>query len=89
MGAPRTGHSQALRHWKPGLPVTDTTQVPTLDRGAEAPLFLPEDLSDSEEMFPKDITKWNSNDLMDKIESPEPEDSQGNQLGAAGPGEGS
>lgn len=39
-------------------------------------------------MFPKDITKWNSNDLMDKIESPEPEDSQGNQLGAAGPGEG-
>lgn len=35
-----------------------------------------EDLSDSEEMFPKDITKWNSNDLMDKIESPEPEDSQ-------------
>ncbi|XP_060026785.1 membrane-associated phosphatidylinositol transfer protein 2 isoform X3 [Lagenorhynchus albirostris] len=42
-----------------------------------------EDLSDSEEMFPKDITKWNSNDLMDKIESPEPEDTQGNQLGAA------
>ncbi|XP_059264281.1 membrane-associated phosphatidylinositol transfer protein 2 isoform X10 [Mustela nigripes] len=35
-----------------------------------------EDLSDSEEIFPKDITKWNSNDLMDKIESPEPEDSQ-------------
>ncbi|XP_068418593.1 membrane-associated phosphatidylinositol transfer protein 2 isoform X2 [Eschrichtius robustus] len=35
-----------------------------------------EDLSDSEEMFPKDITKWNSNDLMDKIESPEPEDTQ-------------
>lgn len=37
-----------------------------------------EDLSDSEEMFPKDITKWSSNDLMDKIESPEPEDTQGN-----------
>ncbi|XP_059974410.1 membrane-associated phosphatidylinositol transfer protein 2 isoform X1 [Mesoplodon densirostris] len=35
-----------------------------------------EDLSDSEEMFPKDITKWSSNDLMDKIESPEPEDTQ-------------
>ncbi|XP_012586444.1 PREDICTED: membrane-associated phosphatidylinositol transfer protein 2 isoform X2 [Condylura cristata] len=35
-----------------------------------------EDLSDSEEIFPKDITKWNSNDLMDKIESPEPEDTQ-------------
>lgn len=38
-------------------------------------------------MFPKDITKWNSNDLMDKIESPEPEDTQGNQFqGAPGPG---
>lgn len=35
-----------------------------------------EDLSDSEELFPKDITKWNSDDLMDKIESPEPEDAQ-------------
>uniref|UniRef100_A0A8C0PLC4 Phosphatidylinositol transfer protein membrane associated 2 n=1 Tax=Canis lupus familiaris TaxID=9615 RepID=A0A8C0PLC4_CANLF len=35
-----------------------------------------EDLSDSEEIFPKDITKWSSNDLMDKIESPEPEDTQ-------------
>ncbi|XP_036870126.1 membrane-associated phosphatidylinositol transfer protein 2 isoform X12 [Manis javanica] len=35
-----------------------------------------EDLSDSEEPFPEDITKWNSNDLMDKIESPEPEDTQ-------------
>ncbi|KAM9621933.1 membrane-associated phosphatidylinositol transfer protein 2 [Trichechus inunguis] len=35
-----------------------------------------EDLSDSEDMFPKDISKWNSNDLMDKIESPEPEDAQ-------------
>ncbi|XP_036907846.1 membrane-associated phosphatidylinositol transfer protein 2 isoform X5 [Sturnira hondurensis] len=35
-----------------------------------------EDLSDSEEMFPKDISKWSSNDLMDKIEGPEPEDTQ-------------
>ncbi|XP_077015801.1 membrane-associated phosphatidylinositol transfer protein 2 isoform X2 [Tamandua tetradactyla] len=35
-----------------------------------------EDLSDTEEMFPKDITKWSSNDLMDKFESPEPEDAQ-------------
>ncbi|XP_042524998.1 membrane-associated phosphatidylinositol transfer protein 2 isoform X1 [Dipodomys spectabilis] len=35
-----------------------------------------EDLSDSEEMFPKDITKWSSNDLVDKVESPEPEDTQ-------------
>ncbi|XP_068019606.1 membrane-associated phosphatidylinositol transfer protein 2 isoform X6 [Melanerpes formicivorus] len=36
-----------------------------------------EDLSDNEEMFPKEITKWNSNDLMDKIESPECDDVQG------------
>ncbi|XP_060049183.1 membrane-associated phosphatidylinositol transfer protein 2 isoform X7 [Erinaceus europaeus] len=35
-----------------------------------------EDLSDSEEIFPKDISKWNSDDLMDKIESPEPEETQ-------------
>uniref|UniRef100_A0A7N8XV31 Phosphatidylinositol transfer protein membrane associated 2 n=1 Tax=Mastacembelus armatus TaxID=205130 RepID=A0A7N8XV31_9TELE len=28
-----------------------------------------EDLSDGEEVFPKEITKWNSNDLMDKIEA--------------------
>lgn len=43
-------------------------------------LSSPEDLSDTEEMFPKDITKWSSNDLMDKIESPEPEDTQGQQV---------
>ncbi|XP_064025051.1 membrane-associated phosphatidylinositol transfer protein 2 isoform X5 [Pogoniulus pusillus] len=36
-----------------------------------------EDLSDNEEMFPKEITKWSSNDLMDKIESPECDDVQG------------
>ncbi|XP_038618454.1 membrane-associated phosphatidylinositol transfer protein 2 [Tachyglossus aculeatus] len=33
-----------------------------------------EDLSDPEEIFPKEITKWSSNDLMDKIESPESDD---------------
>ncbi|XP_078237886.1 membrane-associated phosphatidylinositol transfer protein 2 isoform X2 [Pogona vitticeps] len=33
-----------------------------------------EDLSENEEVFPKEITKWSSNDLMDKIESPEPEE---------------
>uniref|UniRef100_A0A8C3GP41 Phosphatidylinositol transfer protein membrane associated 2 n=1 Tax=Cairina moschata TaxID=8855 RepID=A0A8C3GP41_CAIMO len=37
-----------------------------------------EDLSDNEEMFPKEITKWSSNDLMDKIETPECDDVQGN-----------
>ncbi|XP_043413373.1 membrane-associated phosphatidylinositol transfer protein 2 isoform X9 [Prionailurus viverrinus] len=47
------------------------------DEGSEDEYFdAHEDLSDSEEIFPKDITKWNSNDLMDKIESPEPEDTQ-------------
>uniref|UniRef100_H0Z511 Phosphatidylinositol transfer protein membrane associated 2 n=1 Tax=Taeniopygia guttata TaxID=59729 RepID=H0Z511_TAEGU len=35
------------------------------------------DLSDNEEMFPKEITKWSSNDLMDKIETPECDDVQG------------
>ncbi|XP_047416214.1 membrane-associated phosphatidylinositol transfer protein 2 isoform X5 [Sciurus carolinensis] len=44
-----------------------------------------EDLSDSEEMFPKDITKWSSNDLMDKIESPEPEDTQESLYRQSGP----
>ncbi|XP_019394411.1 PREDICTED: membrane-associated phosphatidylinositol transfer protein 2 isoform X5 [Crocodylus porosus] len=33
-----------------------------------------EDLSDNEELFPKEITKWSSNDLMDKIETPECDD---------------
>ncbi|XP_051828649.1 membrane-associated phosphatidylinositol transfer protein 2 isoform X5 [Antechinus flavipes] len=32
-----------------------------------------EDLSDNEESFPKEITKWSSDDLMDKIETPEPD----------------
>ncbi|XP_040052173.1 membrane-associated phosphatidylinositol transfer protein 2 isoform X6 [Gasterosteus aculeatus] len=30
-----------------------------------------EDLSDGEEVFPKEIAKWNSNDLMDKMEAAE------------------
>nr|XP_056715207.1 membrane-associated phosphatidylinositol transfer protein 2 isoform X2 [Euleptes europaea] len=33
-----------------------------------------EDISENEEVFPKEITKWSSNDLMDKIETPESED---------------
>ncbi|XP_004635938.1 membrane-associated phosphatidylinositol transfer protein 2 isoform X5 [Octodon degus] len=44
-----------------------------------------EDLSDSEDMFPKDITKWSSNDLMDKMESPEPEDTQDSLYRPSGP----
>ncbi|XP_061585189.1 membrane-associated phosphatidylinositol transfer protein 2-like isoform X5 [Cololabis saira] len=36
-----------------------------------------EDLSDGEEVFPKEITKWNSNDLMDKIEAADTEEASG------------
>ncbi|KAK1160169.1 membrane-associated phosphatidylinositol transfer protein 2-like isoform X3 [Acipenser oxyrinchus oxyrinchus] len=37
-----------------------------------------EDLSDSEEIFSEKITKWNSNDLIDKIESTEADEEPGN-----------
>ncbi|XP_052422587.1 membrane-associated phosphatidylinositol transfer protein 2 isoform X3 [Carassius gibelio] len=36
-----------------------------------------EGFSDSEEIFVKDITKWSSNDLMDKIETVDAEEAQG------------
>ncbi|XP_070759904.1 membrane-associated phosphatidylinositol transfer protein 2-like isoform X3 [Enoplosus armatus] len=36
-----------------------------------------EDLSDGEEVLPKEITKWNSNDLMDKIEAADTEGTPG------------
>ncbi|XP_034452767.1 membrane-associated phosphatidylinositol transfer protein 2-like isoform X4 [Hippoglossus hippoglossus] len=36
-----------------------------------------EDLSDNEEVFPKEISKWNSNDLMDKIEAADTEETTG------------
>uniref|UniRef100_A0A3B5B6R6 Phosphatidylinositol transfer protein N-terminal domain-containing protein n=1 Tax=Stegastes partitus TaxID=144197 RepID=A0A3B5B6R6_9TELE len=36
-----------------------------------------EDFSDNEEMFSKEITKWSSNDLMDKIETIEVDEAQG------------
>uniref|UniRef100_A0A8C5G6E5 Membrane-associated phosphatidylinositol transfer protein 2-like n=1 Tax=Gouania willdenowi TaxID=441366 RepID=A0A8C5G6E5_GOUWI len=36
-----------------------------------------EDLSDGEEVFPKEITKWNSNELMDKIEAADTEETSG------------
>ncbi|XP_029300192.1 LOW QUALITY PROTEIN: membrane-associated phosphatidylinositol transfer protein 2 [Cottoperca gobio] len=35
-----------------------------------------EDFSDNEEMFSKEITKWNSNELMDKIETNEADEAQ-------------
>lgn len=36
-----------------------------------------EDLSDSEDVLPKEIVKWNSNDLMDKIEAADTEETPG------------
>ncbi|KAM7017980.1 membrane-associated phosphatidylinositol transfer protein 2-like isoform 2-T3 [Tautogolabrus adspersus] len=36
-----------------------------------------EDFSDGEEDLPKEITKWNSNDLIDKIEAADTEETQG------------
>lgn len=42
-------------------------------------LYLAEDFSDNEELFAKDITKWNSNDLMDKIETIEVDEAQGRE----------
>ncbi|KAG7265239.1 hypothetical protein CRUP_007783 [Coryphaenoides rupestris] len=36
-----------------------------------------EDLSDNEEVFPKEIAKWNSNDLIDKIEAADAEGTSG------------
>ncbi|XP_033845602.1 membrane-associated phosphatidylinositol transfer protein 2-like isoform X2 [Periophthalmus magnuspinnatus] len=35
-----------------------------------------EDFSDNEEIFPKEITKWSSNDLMDKMETIEVDEAQ-------------
>ncbi|KAM3610819.1 uncharacterized protein V6R79_009185 [Siganus canaliculatus] len=36
-----------------------------------------EDFSDSEDVLPKEIAKWNSNDLMDKIEAADAEETPG------------
>uniref|UniRef100_A0A672JUK6 DDHD domain-containing protein n=1 Tax=Salarias fasciatus TaxID=181472 RepID=A0A672JUK6_SALFA len=44
-----------------------------------------EDFSDGEEIFPKEITKWNSNDLMDKIEAADTEEAPGRLKSMAGP----
>lgn len=42
-------------------------------------LLPTENIHSKEDLYPKDISKWNSNDLMDKMENPEPEDTQGNE----------
>lgn len=43
-------------------------------------MYLAEDFSDNEDMFSKEITKWSSNDLMDKIETIEVDEGQGKWL---------
>uniref|UniRef100_A0A8C1AE31 Phosphatidylinositol transfer protein membrane associated 2 n=1 Tax=Cyprinus carpio carpio TaxID=630221 RepID=A0A8C1AE31_CYPCA len=43
-----------------------------------------EDFSDNEEIFVKEITKWSSNDLMDKIETAEAEEAQGDYQESGG-----
>uniref|UniRef100_A0A672NK82 Phosphatidylinositol transfer protein membrane associated 2 n=1 Tax=Sinocyclocheilus grahami TaxID=75366 RepID=A0A672NK82_SINGR len=42
------------------------------------------DFSDNEEIFAKEITKWSSNDLMDKIETAEAEEAQGDYQESGG-----
>lgn len=47
------------------------------DESSEEEFFdAQENLQHKEEMYTKDITKWSSNDLVDKMENPEPEESQ-------------
>lgn len=36
--------------------------------------FILEDLSDSDDVFAKEITKWNSNDFLDTLERPNERD---------------
>lgn len=45
--------------------------------------LLAEDFSDNEDLFAKDMTKWNSNDLMDKIETIEVDEAQGRESSMA------
>ncbi|XP_061788871.1 membrane-associated phosphatidylinositol transfer protein 2-like isoform X2 [Nerophis lumbriciformis] len=48
------------------------------DDGSEEEFFdAHEDFSDGEEVLPKPITKWSSNDLMDKIETSDVEETPG------------
>lgn len=42
--------------------------------------FTAEDFSDNEDSLPKEITKWNSNDLMDKIEAADTDEASGVML---------
>ncbi|KAM5194746.1 membrane-associated phosphatidylinositol transfer protein 2 isoform 2-T3 [Mantella aurantiaca] len=46
------------------------------DESSDDEFFDAHDLSDNEEVLPKEITKWSSNDFMDKIESAEADELQ-------------
>lgn len=46
------------------------------DESSDDEFFDAYDLSDNEEMLPKEITKWSSNDFMDKIETAESDELQ-------------
>ncbi|KAE8635066.1 hypothetical protein XENTR_v10002506 [Xenopus tropicalis] len=46
------------------------------DESSDDEFFDAYDLSDNEEVLPKEITKWSSNDLMDKIETAENDELQ-------------
>lgn len=46
------------------------------DESSDDEFFDAHDLSDNEEVLPKEITKWSSNDLMDKIETAETDELQ-------------
>ncbi|XP_053557765.1 membrane-associated phosphatidylinositol transfer protein 2 isoform X2 [Bombina bombina] len=46
------------------------------DESSDDEFFDAHDLSDNEDVLPKEITKWNSNDFMDKIETTETDDLQ-------------
>ncbi|CAH7242202.1 membrane-associated phosphatidylinositol transfer protein 2 isoform X4 [Phodopus roborovskii] len=55
------------------------------DEGSDEEFFDAQEDLYKEEGFPKDITKWNSNDLMDKMENPESEDPQDGLYHQSGP----
>ncbi|KAM4706861.1 membrane-associated phosphatidylinositol transfer protein 2 isoform 2-T2 [Discoglossus pictus] len=46
------------------------------DESSDDEFFDAHDLSDNEEVLPKEITKWSSNDFMDKIETTETDELQ-------------
>lgn len=59
------------------MPMVSTTALPGVGVSLSGshcpvtqPLVLSEGFSDSDEVFPKEMTKWNSNDFIDAFASP-------------------